>query len=869
MMRQFAGLLISLALVATACVPKDGPPESEGSSLATAEGKAQEKAAFPGRDKADLVKPLAVGQDPGEVLLEQSRELDMGSPQEMDEATLQAVTTVMTDPGELPRMKIERDGKSYELPLKHTHVDAKISGYVARVSVVQTYQNPFPEPIETVYVFPLPENSAVDDMKFIIGDRTIESDIQERQQARETYEAAKAEGHTAALLEQERPNIFTQSVANIAPGEDIDVVITYVQNMSYDGGEYEWVFPMVVGPRFIPGAPSEGANTGTGWAKDTAIVGDASRITPPIVGGGMRSGHDISLALTVDAGFPIDSWSVPTHEVAVEESNDQLQLALAEKESLPNRDFVLRYSIAAAEPQATILAEKQGEEGFFTLIVQPPELEIEKLVGERELLFVVDVSGSMSGKPLAMCQDAMILSLRQLRPNDTFNIMTFSGGNQLLWPKPYPANDTNIKEAMEFVTGMRAGGGTQINDAIKAALEPELESNRNRYVFFMTDGYVGDEERILNTTRSYVENKENGRRRVFGFGVGSSVNTYLLDGLGDAGEGATVYSTNREDPARAVNRFYGLIDHPVIENITIDWGGMEVSEVVPEVIPDLFASRPFVLQGRYAGSGVANIVVSGTKGGENIRLPLELTLPPDSVEHSLLATLWARAKVTELERDLWDGEEPSVLEAIREIGLSYRIVTRETSFVAVDRSRKVGDGNPETVVQPVDGPEDVNIVMAGAPSSRSKKTKPKGRRYHKREKVSVSAPVVLMATEDAPAELEVDASEESKPSPDEDLSASSLSFGGFNFVGSAAAASEELVKAKFKAERGKLQACLNADSVAPGRYKLQLKLDASGQVISVNVGLSKQAANCMEALIKLWQLEITEELGLELEFVLQ
>jgi len=642
-------------------------------------------------------------------------ERDLGQPVAIDAKTLAAIRAVHTEPGELPQLQVAVDGKKLDLPLKHTQVKAELTGHVARVEVTQSYQNPFAHPIEALYIFPLPENSAVDDMRMVIGERVIQAEIKKRQEARDTYEQAKREGHTAALLEQERPNIFTQSVANIEPGTDIDVVVRYVQDLTYDAGEYEFVFPMVVGPRFIPGADA-GSRTGPGWGRDTDQVPDGSRITPPVVGGGMRSGHDIGIDIVATAGLPIATWEVPTHEVQYLPTLDgSLALTLSPKDTLPNRDFVLRYRVDGKEPQATVLSHKDGEEGYLTLIVQPPSLDIDTVVGMRELIFVIDISGSMSGVPLAMCQDAMEQAIRNMRPVDTFNVITFAGATGKAFASPRPASDTNIKAALTFVRDMQAGGGTYMLDGIKAALGNDVERGRHRYVFFLTDGYVGNENEILSATAAMVKSIEaqGQRAKVFGMGVGSSVNRMLIDGLGKAGKGAGVYATTREDPAVAVNTFYRFIDRAIIEDVSIDWGGLKVEQVFPTHLPDLFASRPLLLHAKYAGSGTGTITVRGTAQGRKLELPIQVTLPQQEKGHAALATLWARAKIDDLSRDLWRGEARQAMEAITELGLRYRLVTAYTSFVAVDRSKKV-TGQSQTILQPVETPEGVDADMAGA-----------------------------------------------------------------------------------------------------------------------------------------------------------
>lgn len=653
------------------------------------------------------------------------------TPAEMSPEALAAVRAVRTAPGRIPQLMVAVDGagddaKELPLPLEKTRVFAELTGYVARVDVVQTYENPFAEPIEAVYTFPLPENSAVDDFSMRIADRIIRGEIQKRADAKKTYEAAKSKGHTAALLEQERPNIFTQSVANIAPGESIEVTIRYVQHLTFDAGTYEFVFPMVVGPRFMPGSPT--GHSGTGWSPDTSEVSDASRISPPVVGAGMRSGHDIELEVLVDSGLPLIDVQTPTHAVdARSDADGTMTVRLSEGDRIPNRDFVLRYAVGGAVPQATAFAAPgpEGEPGVVSLMVQPPQLDVDALVGPREVVFVIDISGSMHGVPLAQAKAAMRRALRRLAPDDTFNVHTFAGRSAKAFDTPRPANETNLQSALSFVEKARAGGGTYLADAVQQALG-DVGEGRHRYVVFLTDGYVGNEQQIFGQAEALVAAQQRAGRkaRVFGMGIGSSVNRHLIDGLARAGDGAAMYVGIDEDPDRAVDRFYRGIDHPVLTDVTIDWGDLAVKAVEPAVLPDVLATAPLVVLAQYAKAGAGVVTVRGKLDGKDLALPVKVELPAakgklgqwaqavDPRKASALPSLWARAQVETLSRRLWRGHDALAVEEITNLGLKYRLVTAYTSFVAVDRSRVVGDGKPQTVVQPVEAPAGVNMATA-------------------------------------------------------------------------------------------------------------------------------------------------------------
>src|SRR5712692_6195588 len=430
---------------------------------------------------------------------------------------------------------LDSSGKPKALcPLKHTNAKAEISGFLSRVVVTQEFENPFAEKIEAVYTFPLPQNAAVDDMTMIVGDRTVRGKILRREEAEAVYEAAKTNGQTASLLNQERPNIFTQSVANILPGEQIKITISYVETLKYEDGAYEFVFPMVVGPRYIPGSatgPRVGAK-GNGFAPNTDRVPDASRITPQPVPEGMRVGHDISLDVTLDAGVPIDGLSSKTHEVNVERSDDhRARVTLKDQAAIPNKDFILRYDVAGKKIEDALLLHASDKGGYFTLILQPPLRVTAEDVTPKELVFVLDTSGSMYGFPIDKAKETMKLALDNLYPSDTFNLITFSGDEHILFPAPVPATKENLAKAQAFLESRQGGGGTEMMKAIKASMDPSDASDHVRIVCFMTDGYVGNDIEIIGEVQKHPN------ARVFAFGIGGSVNRFLLDGMAKYGRG--------------------------------------------------------------------------------------------------------------------------------------------------------------------------------------------------------------------------------------------------------------------------------------------------------------------------------------------
>src|SRR5258706_12533241 len=485
---------------------------------------------------------------------------------------------------------IDPNGKPKALcPLKHTDVKAEISGFLSRVIVTQEFENPFKEKIEAVYTFPLPQNAAVDDMTMVVGDRTVRGKILRREEAQAVYEAAKSNGQTASLLDQERPNIFTQSVANILPGEQIKITISYVETLQYEAGSYEFVFPMVVGPRYVPGSATGAPNVsgGNGFAPDTNRVPDASRITPQPVPESMRTGHDVSIDVTLDAGVPIDALSSKTHDVNVERPDERrAHVRLKDEATIPNKDFVLRYDVAGKKIEDALLIHSSGAGGFFTLILQPPDQIRTEDVTPKELVFVLDTSGSMSGFPIEKAKETMKLALDNLYPYDTFNLITFSGDEHILFPEPVPATTENLRKAQEFLDTRQGGGGTEMMKAIKASMDPSDAQGHVRIVVFMTDGYVGNDMEIIGEVQRHPN------ARVFAFGIGSSVNRFLLDNMARYGRGEVEYVGLNDDGSAAARRMYERVRNPLLTDISIDWNGLPVADVYPKTVPDLFSAKP-------------------------------------------------------------------------------------------------------------------------------------------------------------------------------------------------------------------------------------------------------------------------------------
>lgn len=591
-------------------------------------------------------------------------------------------------------------------PLKHTTVKTEISGFLGRTTVTQEFENTLSEKIEAVYTFPLPQRAAVDDMTMIIGDRTIRGLIRRREEARAIYEAARNAGKVASLLDQERPNIFTQSVTNLIPGARVKITISYVETLKYEDGTFEFVFPMVVGPRYIPGNPT--GRQGGGWAPDTDQVPDASRITPPVAVPGTRAGHTISVQVTLDAGIAIGTLASPTHDVVIDRTSaNRAVVTLKDKASIPNKDFLLRYTSASNRIEDALLTHQDSRGGFFSLIVTPPPKITPAAVTPKELVFVLDTSGSMSGFPIEKAKEAMQLALKGLYPQDTFNLITFAGDTQILFPQPVPATAENLALAQSFLAGRSGRGGTEMMRAIKAALDSSDEQSHIRIVCFMTDGFVGNDMAIIHEVQKHHN------ARVFSFGIGSSVNRFLLDKIAEVGRGEVEYVGLSDDGSAAARRFHERVRNPLLTDITIDWGGLPVSEIYPSAVPDLFGAKPIILAGRYSHAASGTIKLRGRLAGQPFERSLKVNLPATQPAHDSIASLWAREKIEHLMGEDWIGLQNNSVNgntrnAITQLGLDFRLMTQFTSFVAVEERVVTDGGQPRTIQVPVEMPEGVS-----------------------------------------------------------------------------------------------------------------------------------------------------------------
>lgn len=581
-----------------------------------------------------------------------------------------------------------------QCPLKHTGVKVDVSGPIARVRVTQQFENPYESAIEAVYTFPLSQRAAVDDMTMRIAGRTVKGKIKPKEEARKIYEDARNRGQLTSLLDQERPNIFTQSVANIPPGAKVSIEIAYVESLLYEDGSYAFSFPMVVGPRYIPADP--------------ARVPDAANITPPVARKNTRAGHDLSLALKLDSGVPLESIASPSHPIDIlARSGSRAELRLRNANEIPNKDFRLSWDVAGRRVNDAFLTHRDSRGGFFTFLLQPPDRPAQSEITPKEIVFVLDTSGSMSGFPIEKAKEVIKLAMDNLNPRDTFNLITFAGDTHILFPQPVPATPANVQAAQRFLLSRSGGGGTEMMKAIRAALDPSDSQEHLRIVCFLTDGYIGDDMAVIG------EVKRHPNARVFSFGIGSSVNRFLLDKMAEEARGEVEYVALNDDGSAAAQRFHERVHTPLLTDLELDWAGLDVSETYPQRLPDLFTAKPLVIKGRYTTPGDATVRLRGKLAGRPWSRDIRVTLPAAQPEHEVMATLWARAKVDHLMSQDWQGiqngnPKPELKAAITQLGIDYRMMTQFTSFVAVEEQTVTRGGQPMRIEVPVEMPSGVS-----------------------------------------------------------------------------------------------------------------------------------------------------------------
>jgi len=584
-----------------------------------------------------------------------------------------------------------------QLPLKSTSADVKVVGVIADVSVRQIYKNEGKTPLEAIYIFPASTRAAVYGMRMTIGKRTIIAKIEERKEARRQYEEAKQQGKSASLLEQQRPNVFQMNVANILPGDAIQVELKYTELLVPTDGVYEFVYPTVVGPRYS-NQPAETARPSQKWVEN------------PYLHQGESPTYAFKIAADLAAGLPIQNVACASHKVNIDydgPSRASIKLDPSDKNG-GNRDFILKYRLAGGKVQSGVLLFEGEKENFFLLMLQPPKRVSVNQIPPREYIFIVDVSGSMYGFPLDISKRLLKDLIGNLRPTDRFNVLLFSGGSSLMSEQSLPATSENIHHAINLIERQRGGGGTELLPALKRALSLPRSGGYSRSVVIATDGYVMVEEEVFDLIRKNLCDAN-----MFTFGIGSSVNRHLLEGMARVGMGEPFVISKPEETREKAEKFRKIIEAPVLTKIRVDFGKFNVYDVEPLSIPDVFAERPVIIFGKWRGKPVGEITLHGmTSGGPYVN-KIDIRKEKPLKSNSALQYLWARHRITLLSDYNSLRQDANRIKEVTQLGLTYNLLTAYTSFVAIDTEVRLVNGQAVTVKHPLPLPEGVSDYAVG------------------------------------------------------------------------------------------------------------------------------------------------------------
>ncbi len=600
------------------------------------------------------------------------------------------------------------DGKKINFPLLKTDILAKVKGDLVTVTVKQTFANPHDKPLHATYLFPLNQNAAVHRMLMEVGDERVEAKIQRIETAKAAFEQAKQQGKAASLLTEYRPNMFTQDIANLMPGLPVQVTLTYSQTLPKIDGQYELVLPLIVGPRYQP-AGAGVAPTPVAEVDSTEALGqweiEKLPVYPEVAGLNSPEIIDkerVAITVELDGGLPIAELSSKTHAISEEKrSASRRVIRLAEGKTIDNKDFVLRYQLSGSAAQAGLLAHQDERGGFFSLQLEPPAVPEVKDIAAREMVFVLDTSGSMSGKPIDASKQFMLHALHNLHANDYFRIIRFSNNAEEFTDEPVAATPENIQQGLRYVQGLTADGGTEAANAIQQAFAKPAKLNTLRLVVFLTDGYIGNESTVLKQIAEKI-----GAARIYALGVGTSVNRFLLEEMAGMGRGFARFIDPTETADDVAIQLAGKLESPVLTDISIDWGDLQVSDIAPTKIPDLFVGGALRIQGKYQQSGQHTIKISGLVNGRKAQLPVTVTLPAGSDDKdNPIPVIWARSQIAEAMRQIntpsylrTETIADDVLKAkVVDLGLNYALTTQWTAFVAV--SQKIVNAHPEQAEQ--------------------------------------------------------------------------------------------------------------------------------------------------------------------------
>lgn len=596
-----------------------------------------------------------------------------------------------------------------QLPLKATKTEVSIAGVIADVTVTQTYANNGTTPLEATYVFPASTRAAVHGMKMTIGERVVVARINKREEARRQYEQAKQQGKSASLLEQQRPNVFQMNLANIMPGDEIKVEMRYTELIVPEDGVYEFVYPTVVGPRYSK-LPASKVMPAEQWvANPTLHQGEAPTST-------------FDIMVDIAGGMPIKDVACTSHKTNISFDGPQsANIRLDAQEAYGgNRDFVLRYRLDGNRIQSGLLLQQGEDENYFLLTMQPPKRVMPEHIPGREYIFIVDISGSMHGFPLEVSKELLRKLIGKLRESDRFNVLLFAGSSAVMAEESLPATPENIRRAIEVIERQQGGGSTELLPALKRALALKASPGYSRSVVIVTDGYVTVEEEVFDLIRNNLD-----QANMFTFGIGSSVNRHLLEGMARIGMGEPFVIANANEAKGEAERFAKLIESPVLTGIKVRFDGFDAYDVEPVKVPDILAERPLILFGKWRGQPVGRIGISGTAGDGAFNQLVDVEQHKPSAQAAALGYLWARHRITLLSDYNKLRPNDKRIAEVTELGLKHNLLTAYTAFVAIDSEVRNLDGNAASVQQPLPMPQGVSdLVMpvasrAMAPSPRA------------------------------------------------------------------------------------------------------------------------------------------------------
>lgn len=582
-------------------------------------------------------------------------------------------------------------------PLKETKVSSQINGVIADTYVTQTYTNEGKTPINAKYIFPASTKASVHGMTMQIGNRLITARIKEKEEAREEFEEAKSQGKSASLLEQQRPNVFSMDVANVMPNDTVVIELHYTEMVVSTEGSYQFVFPTVTGPRYTS-SPEDPGKDGNQWVS-----------TPYLKEGKTPSGR-YDIAVSLSTGVPVTDITCRSHSIKIDKSSaSAARITLGDPEDFAgDRDFILDYKLTGQDVNCGLLLDQGEEENFFMLMIQPPKRYDPEDIPPREYIFLMDVSGSMYGFPLDTAKGLIKDLVTSLRDTDTFNLILFSGASSRMSPVSVPATAENIQRAVELIDRQEGGGGTEMAPALRDALAIPKTEGTSRSIITITDGYISGEKEIFSIISQNLADTD-----FFSFGIGDSVNRYLIDGIAKVGLGESFVVTDDKDALDTAKRFCTYIQAPLLTDIQVSYNGFEVYDVEPAALPTLFAQRPIVLFGKWRGEPGGSIQVTGRSGNRDYVQDIQVSQASIGSNPGI-SYLWARTMVENL-TDYNTGleEDDSIKKEVTQLGLKYSMMTPYTSFVAVMEEVRNPDGAGRDVDQPLPLPQGVSDLSVG------------------------------------------------------------------------------------------------------------------------------------------------------------